>query len=117
MTQILNRTRIGDEVEDVSVTHDIDSGGDKIYSSHLHLDGDVALDIVNAEVNDIILLCTKQDATGGRVITFSAKFEWAGGIAPVLTTTPNSKDTFMFIYGMNDNIHIISYQLDVKAPA
>ena len=117
MTGILSEIPVGDEVEDVSVAHNIDASGDVIYSSHLHLGDDLALDIVNGKVNDIIMLCLKQDGTGGHIVTFSDKVQWAGGVAPNLTTTANGIDTFMFIHGQNGKVHPISYQLDVKTPA
>ncbi|MCH6575062.1 MAG: hypothetical protein IH795_07640 [Bacteroidetes bacterium] len=61
MTGILSEIPIGEEVEDVSVAHNIDAGGDAIFSAHLHLEGNLALDIINGSVNDIIMLCLKQE--------------------------------------------------------
>lgn len=37
-----------------------------------------------------------QDATGSRTISWNAVFDWAGGIAPTLSTAANAKDFFIF---------------------
>lgn len=34
----------------------------------------------------------RQDATGGRTVSFGNKFRWAGGTAPSLSTAPNAAD-------------------------
>jgi hypothetical protein len=43
-------------------------------------------------------LIVKQDATGGRTLTFGSVFKWAGGTAPTLSTGANEIDIFTFIY-------------------
>lgn len=40
----------------------------------------------------------KQDATGGRILTYGTAFKWAGGLAPVLSTDPHAKDIITAIY-------------------
>lgn len=42
------------------------------------------------------ILVVNQDATGSRTITWNSVFKWAGGAAPVLSTTANAKDVFSF---------------------
>ena len=37
-----------------------------------------------------------QDAAGSRTITWPASIKWAGGVAPVLSTTPGALDIFNF---------------------
>lgn len=39
-----------------------------------------------------LTLILRQDATGGRVITFPASVKWEGGVAPTLSTTSNAVD-------------------------
>ncbi|HWB39074.1 MAG TPA: hypothetical protein VG604_02415, partial [Candidatus Saccharimonadales bacterium] len=38
-----------------------------------------------------------QDATGSRTVTWPGTVKWAGGSAPVLTTTANKTDVFSFM--------------------
>ena len=42
------------------------------------------------------VLTVKQDATGGRTLTFGAAYKWAGGVAPVLSTAANATDLLFF---------------------
>jgi hypothetical protein len=44
-----------------------------------------------------LILHINQDGTGGRSLTWSPIFKWPAGVAPVLSTTGNSKDIFSFI--------------------
>ena len=48
-------------------------------------------------VADTYILYVNQDATGSRTLTWNAGFKWAGGAAPILSTTANAKDVFSFI--------------------
>lgn len=43
-------------------------------------------------------LIVKQDATGSRTAIWPATVKWAGGTAPVLTTTANRTDCFTFVW-------------------
>jgi hypothetical protein len=42
-------------------------------------------------------LILKQDATGGRTVTWPASMKWAGGTAPTLSTDANAVDILTFI--------------------
>ena len=54
-----------------------------------------------------------QDATGSRTLGFGANFEFAGGTAPVLTTTAGAKD-FLYYDCISSTRILISSILDVK---
>ena len=41
-------------------------------------------------------LIKKQDATGGRTVTWPLSAKWAGGVAPTLTSAANSVDIISF---------------------
>ena len=41
-------------------------------------------------------LIQKQDATGGRTVTWPASVKWPGGTAPTLTSTASKADKFIF---------------------
>lgn len=43
-------------------------------------------------------LIVKQDATGGRTLSYGTAFKWAGGTAFVLSTAANAIDVLNFIY-------------------
>jgi hypothetical protein len=42
-------------------------------------------------------LTLKQDATGGRVVTWPASVKWAGGTTPTITATASKSDVFSFV--------------------
>ena len=42
------------------------------------------------------ILVVKQDATGGRTLTWNSVFKWPGSTAPVLSTTSTAIDIFFF---------------------
>lgn len=81
--------------------------------------GSLTLDIENGNVFDVTLtenittltinnppvsgkacyitLILKQDATGGRTVTFPASVNWSGGTAPTLSTDPNAVDVLKLL--------------------
>jgi hypothetical protein len=44
-----------------------------------------------------LTLFLKQDATGGRTVTFPASVKWPGGVAPTLTASANATDSLHFL--------------------
>jgi hypothetical protein len=50
--------------------------------------------IANGAIYTMIL---KQNATGSRLVTWATQYKWQSGIAPVLTSIPNSVDILTFI--------------------
>jgi hypothetical protein len=42
-------------------------------------------------------LILKQDATGGRTVTWPASVRWAGGTPPLVTPAANAIDIYAFI--------------------
>ena len=55
-----------------------------------------------------------QDGTGSRTLSFGAKFHFAAGTAPTLTTTASAVDRIDYIVKSTDVIHAVA-TLDVKA--
>lgn len=47
------------------------------------------------KVGQFIQIDLIQDATGGRTVTWFSGISWPDGIAPVLTSTPNKRDSFV----------------------
>ena len=45
----------------------------------------------------VYILVVKQDGTGGRTLTFSSNYKFAGGTAPTLTTGANKVDVLTFV--------------------
>ncbi len=56
----------------------------------------------------------KQDATGGRTLTYGSKFKWPGGVAPSLTTAANALDFMSCQYNLAQDILVCVMQNDVK---
>jgi len=55
--------------------------------------------ISNPQSGALYMLIAKQDATGGRTVSFpSGSFKFPGGTAPTLTTTANKSDILTFVY-------------------
>lgn len=66
------------------------------------LGGDRTLSVSNAEVGMVFLIHLKQDATGGRTVSWWSGIKWPDGVEPTLTTFADKIDTFGFIYLGND---------------
>lgn len=61
---------------------------------------------VNATGDQVYELHLVQDATGGRTLAgASAKFKWAGGVAPTLSTGAGRRDIFRFRYRAPDDAY------------
>ena len=50
----------------------------------------------------------KQDAAGSRLITFGAKFKFAGGVAPTLSTASNAMDRLVCTYDATNDVYYCS---------
>jgi hypothetical protein len=51
----------------------------------------------NMKAGGTYYLIVKQDATGGRTLSYASVYKWSGGVAPVLTTNGNATDILTFI--------------------
>lgn len=61
--------------------------------------GATTLTAINAATaGDELCFLVRQDATGGRTMSWPATFKWAGGSAPTLTATANKADSFRFAF-------------------
>lgn len=58
----------------------------------------VALTLSNGSNGKVYRLLLKQDATGGRVVTWSTTVKWRGGSAPTLSAGANAEDILTFVY-------------------
>jgi len=80
------------ETEATALAWDLD---DK-QSHILTLGGDITITPSNMKSGATYAIVIKQDATGTRLVTWSAAFMWAGGIVPTLSTAVNAIDLFTF---------------------
>ena len=51
----------------------------------------------NVQAGDVLVLEVTQDATGSRTLAFGSNFEWAGGVAPTLSTGAGDVDVLTFL--------------------
>ena len=51
----------------------------------------------NGSAGGVYTVILKQDATGGRMVTWPVSSAWPGGVKPVLTSTANAIDIFTFV--------------------
>jgi len=51
----------------------------------------------NKVEGNVYILIVKQDGTGGRTLSFSSDYKFAGGTAPTITTTANKADVLTFV--------------------
>ncbi len=78
------------------------------------LNSNPTLSFTNPQAGAEYKLIIKQDATGGRTITWPATVKWPSGNPPTLTTTANGVDTVDFVFdGVN---YLGSYSLDYQLP-
>ena len=62
------------------------------------LAGNRALANPTNKVNgNVYILVVKQDATGGRTLSFGTDYKFAGGSAPTVTTTASKADVLTFV--------------------
>lgn len=59
--------------------------------------GNITIALSNDTFNQIFIISILQDAVGSRTVTWFSTIRWAGGSAPVLTTTASKRDTLGFI--------------------
>jgi len=59
--------------------------------------GNITIALSNVTVGQKFLVSLTQDSTGSRTVTWFTTIRWSDGSAPLLTTTPNKRDTFGFI--------------------
>lgn len=66
---------------------------------------------INAPANPIdgqtINILLKQDATGGRTVTWNAVFRFSGGSAPTMTATANKADLYKGVYNITLGVWIM----------
>jgi hypothetical protein len=58
--------------------------------------GNVTLAISNETAGQCFMIEIVQDDVGSRTVTWFDTIKWVDGATPVLTTTANKKDTFIF---------------------
>lgn len=71
-------------------------------SFRLTLTGAVTLSVTNPQNGFVYTLQLKQDAVGGRAITWPASFRWPGALAGTLSTAPNAVDMLSLMYDAAD---------------
>lgn len=59
--------------------------------------GNITIALSNDTNAQKFVVSITQDSVGSRTVTWFTTIKWAGGSAPVLTTTANKRDTFGFI--------------------
>lgn len=74
-----------------AITLSLDNGTLDIIT----LTANCTITMPTAAVGKSFLLFLKQDATGGRSVTWST-VKWAGGTAPTITSTASKQDIFSF---------------------
>lgn len=80
------------DTDGATITFDMDEAN---YHT-VTLGGNRTLAVTNVSVGQSFIIRLKQDATGGRTVTWWEGISWAGGEAPSLTTDPNNADVFGF---------------------
>lgn len=58
--------------------------------------GNITIALSNASGNQIFAVSITQDSVGSRTVTWFTTIKWSSGITPVLTTTANKRDMFVF---------------------
>lgn len=71
--------------------------------------------ITNPRTGGHFTLGVRQDATGGRLLTWPSNVKFAGGVAPTLSTAANATDVFLLQYD-GTNWQEVSRRLDWAVP-
>jgi hypothetical protein len=75
-----------------AITLDLANGTVQIIT----LTGNCTYTFPTATAGKSFMLLQKQDATGGRSVTWPASVKWPGGTAPTITSTASKGDKFVF---------------------
>ena len=59
--------------------------------------GNITIALSNDTSNQIFYVSITQDGVGSRTVTWFNTIKWAGGSAPILTTTASKRDAFIFV--------------------
>ena len=86
-------TDIVTATDGATVTFDLSAG----HIQEVTLGDNRTLAISNEQAGQAFVLRIIQDGTGSRTVTWFTTINWAGGVAPTLTTTLNKSDWFGFI--------------------
>jgi hypothetical protein len=98
-TNTLTKPTLKGSVQAVTANDDAATITFDMAASNYHtvtLGGNRTLAVTNVSVGQSFIIRLKQDATGGRTVTWWEGISWAGGEAPSLTTDPNKADVFGF---------------------
>jgi len=93
-----------------TITWNIALGGTGIIT----LGGNRTINFSNAIPGKRYVLIIKQDATGGRTLTFASGFKFPGGTAPSLVTTTLAVNILEFMAETSSILHCIAQELDSK---
>ncbi|HEY9122851.1 MAG TPA: hypothetical protein VIO15_00825 [Bacteroidales bacterium] len=69
--------------------------------------------ISNPIIGKRYVILVKQDSTGSRTLNYGSNYKFPGGIAPVLSSSPNATDILEFEY-LFGNIMLVNFISDVK---
>lgn len=86
------------DTDGATVTFNLDNG--KVHQ--VTLAGNRTLAISNEKVGQTFIIKLIQDGTGSRTVTWFTTINWAGDVAPVLTTTASKWDVFGFLCTATD---------------
>lgn len=99
-----NTTAIGTKYQELFGDSGNKSGASSIDFSggnmqEITLTGNVtSLSLSTLNSGGAYIIVLKQDATGGRTVTWPAGFKWPDGTAPTLSTAPNAIDIVSFLF-------------------
>ncbi|MCA9362074.1 hypothetical protein KC906_01745, partial [Candidatus Kaiserbacteria bacterium] len=82
-----------EETDGATVTFDISQSNYQL----VELAGNRTLAVTGDSEGDAFIIKLKQDGTGSRTVTWWSNIDWFPNGAPVLTTTANRVDAFMFV--------------------
>lgn len=76
-----------------TITWDLSKG----HIAEVTLGGNRSLTVSNINRIGTAILIVRQDATGGRTLSYSSAIKWPGGTAPTLSTSANAVDVLTFL--------------------
>ena len=76
------------------------------YNFKIILGHNVTFTFTNPRDGERYLFHIKQDATGGRTLTWPSEVIWPSGNAPVITTSGLARDVVTIFYDEDDDIYL-----------
>ena len=102
------------DISTTSGTYTVAPDNAQNVNLELTLSGNLTIACPDCVDGAAVSFVLKQDATGGRTVSWSSDFRWGGGRVPVMTTSPSAVDTLLFSHRATA-IYLMANEQDLQS--